>query len=344
VSGGSAAIKIANVSKVFGTKAEAALGLIEKGLSKTEVQAQTGQVLGLHDVSISVRPGEIFVVMGLSGSGKSTLIRHVNRLIDPTSGTIEVNGENVLAMDPEQLRDFRRTKIAMVFQRFGLLPHRSVIDNVAYGLEVRGVDKAERREVAAHWIERVGLAGYERSRPNQLSGGQQQRVGLARALAVDAPILLMDEAFSALDPLIRSGMQEQLLVLQKELNKTILFITHDFDEAIKIGDRIGILNDGVLIQTGLPTEIVLHPADTYVTEFVRDVNKARVIKAGLIMEEGEFEDCPVKVAGDAACEDILPLFAEHEWVGVTNEKNVQIGRLTAKRIIGALARYSAEDA
>jgi len=339
-----AAIEIANVTKVFGSEPDRALELIKKGLSKAEIQAQTDQVIGLYDVSISVQRGEIFVVMGLSGSGKSTLIRHVNRLIDPTAGTIEVHGEQVLSMSPQELREFRRTKIAMVFQRFGLLPHRSVIDNVAYGLEVRGVEKKARREIAGNWVARVGLEGYEESRPNQLSGGQQQRVGLARALAMDAPVLLMDEAFSALDPLIRAEMQEQLLALQKELHKTVLFITHDFDEAIKIGDRIGILNDGLLVQTGLPTELVLHPADDYVARFVRDVNKARVIKAGLIMEKGAFEPCPVKVSREMFCEDILPLFAEHEWVGVTDANDVQIGRLTAKRVIGALARFSADEA
>ncbi|MCB1972802.1 MAG: ATP-binding cassette domain-containing protein, partial [Geminicoccaceae bacterium] len=199
------------------------------------------------------------------------LIRHVNRLIEPTAGEMWVNGRNVLELNESDLRTFRRNELAMVFQNFGLLPHRSVIDNVAYGLEIRGAEKAERRKKAAHWIERVGLAGYEESQPHELSGGQQQRVGLARALAMDTDILLMDEAFSALDPLIRSGMQDELKTLQRELNKTILFISHDFDEAVKIGDRIAVLNDGAIVQCDKPENIILKPADDYVAEFVRDV-------------------------------------------------------------------------
>jgi glycine betaine/proline transport system ATP-binding protein len=304
------------------------------------VQADTGNVVGLNDVSISVRKSEIFVVMGLSGSGKSTLIRHVNRLIDPTAGEVFVNGADVLSMSAEQLRDFRRTKVAMVFQKFGLLPHRSVLHNIAYGLEVRGVAKQQRVELAGQWIETVGLSGYEHSRPFELSGGQQQRVGLARALAMDTDILLMDEAFSALDPLIRTGMQDELLTLQQKLHKTILFITHDFDEAIRIGDRIAVLNDGVVVQTGSPSEIVLHPADDYVAEFVSDVNKARVIKVGSIMERGEIRPCDMSVPEDSRCEDVLPIFAEHEWVGVADKQGKQIGQITAKRVIGALARFT----
>jgi glycine betaine/proline transport system ATP-binding protein len=278
--------------------------------------------------------------MGLSGSGKSTLIRHVNRLIEPTAGEIVVNGTDVLKMSLDQLRTYRRTQVAMVFQKFGLMPHRSVIDNVAYGLEVRGVPKAERLKEAAKWIEIVGLSGYEQSRPRQLSGGQQQRVGLARALALDTEIILMDEAFSALDPLIRSGMQDQLIELQKTLGKTILFITHDFDEALKIGDRIAVLKDGAVQQVGKPEDIVLRPANEHIEEFVREVNKARAIHVRSIMEKGEFETCESAVSKDARCEDVLPLFAVHEWVGVVDEKDRQIGRVSAKRVIKALARYT----
>jgi glycine betaine/proline transport system ATP-binding protein len=240
-------IEMRGVTKIFGANPLSALEAVRAGRSKANVQADSGHVVGLNDVSISVRKSEIFVVMGLSGSGKSTLIRHVNRLIDPTTGEIFVNGEDVLTMSPEQLREFRRTKVAMVFQKFGLLPHRSVLDNVAYGLEVRGVSKQERMDVASQWIDTVGLSGYENSRPFELSGGQQQRVGLARALSMDTDIILMDEAFSALDPLIRTGMQDELLTLQQKLHKTILFITHDFDEAIRIGDKIAVLNDGVVV-------------------------------------------------------------------------------------------------
>ncbi len=332
-------IDIRHVTKIFGDRPQAALAMLEAGKSKSDVQAQTSQVVGLYDVSLSVQPGEVFVVMGLSGSGKSTLIRHVNRLIDPTSGEIFVNGQDVLSMSMEDLRAFRRTEVAMVFQNFGLLPHRNVLDNVAYGLEVRGEEKASRQKIAARWIETVGLSGYENSRPHELSGGQQQRVGLARALAMDTGVLLMDEAFSALDPLIRSGMQEQLLSLQKELHKTIFFITHDFNEAIRIGDRIAVLNDGVLVQTGRPEDIILNPADDYVIDFVRDVNRARVIRVGTIMDPKELGPPGVQVPASSSCEDVLPLFATHEWVGVTDDKGQRVGAVSAKQIIAALARH-----
>ncbi|VAW16510.1 Glycine betaine/L-proline transport ATP-binding protein ProV (TC 3.A.1.12.1) [hydrothermal vent metagenome] len=332
-------IEIDNVTKIFGDNTQAALKMLRAGASKADVQAKTRQVVGLKDVSIKVERGEIFVVMGLSGSGKSTLIRHVNRLIDPTSGSVRVNGVDILAMSLDELREYRRGEVAMVFQNFGLLPHRNVIDNVAYGLEVRGLDKKERHKVAARWIETVGLAGYENSRPHELSGGQQQRVGLARALAMDTEVLLMDEAFSALDPLIRSGMQEQLLELQKKLHKTIFFITHDFNEAIRIGDRIAVLNDGELVQTGRPEEIVLHPADNYVADFVRDVNRARVIRVASIMDENETGPLEVSVAATSSCEDVLPLFASNQWVGVVSENGERIGAVSAKQVIAALARY-----
>ncbi|KRA44765.1 quaternary amine ABC transporter ATP-binding protein [Devosia sp. Root635] len=334
------AIAMRGVTKIFGDDPNTALALLQAGRSKSDVQAETGHVVGLDNVSLDVAKGQIFVVMGLSGSGKSTLIRHVNRLIEPTAGEIVVNGADVLKMSLDQLRTYRRTQVAMVFQKFGLLPHRSVIDNVAYGLEVRGVGKAERLREAAKWIEIVGLSGYEQSRPRQLSGGQQQRVGLARALALDTEIILMDEAFSALDPLIRSGMQDQLIELQKSLGKTILFITHDFDEALKIGHRIAVLKDGAVQQVGKPEDIVLRPANEHIEEFVRDVNKARAIHVRSIMDKGEFEACAQSVSRDARCEDVLPLFAEHQWVGVVDESGRQIGRVTAKQVIKALARYT----
>lgn len=334
------AIAMRGVTKIFGDNPDGALALLQAGKSKTEVQAETGHVVGLDNVSLDIARGQIFVVMGLSGSGKSTLIRHVNRLIEPTAGQIMVNGTDVLQMSLDQLRTYRRTQVAMVFQKFGLLPHRSVIDNVAYGLEVRGVGKAERLKEAAKWIEIVGLSGYEQSRPRQLSGGQQQRVGLARALALDTEIILMDEAFSALDPLIRSGMQDQLIELQKSLGKTILFITHDFDEALKIGQRIAVLKDGAVQQVGRPEDIVLRPANEHIEDFVREVNKARAIHVRSIMETGEHELCEQAVPRDARCEDVLPLFAEHQWVGVVDEAGRQIGRVAAKQVIKALARYT----
>jgi glycine betaine/proline transport system ATP-binding protein len=334
------AIEMRGVTKIFGPHPEQTLNLLREGKSKDEVQAETGHVVGLNDVTLEVKRGEIFVVMGLSGSGKSTLIRHVNRLIEPTAGEILVDGTDVLKMSLDELRAFRRNSIAMVFQKFGLLPHRSVIENVAYGLEVRGVDRKERLARSAQWIETVGLKGYEDTEPRRLSGGQQQRVGLARALAMDTDLVLMDEAFSALDPLIRSGMQDELVTLQKSLHKTILFITHDFDEALKIADRIAVLKDGAVVQMGKPEEIVLNPANEHVEEFVRDVNKARAIHVRTIMERDVSEPCEVLVAADARCEDVLPLFAEHQWVGVAGEDGVQIGRITAKQVIKALARHT----
>jgi len=334
-------ISMQGVTKIFGPEPDEVLSQLKQGRSKDELQAETGHVIGLNNVDLEVSPGQLHVVMGLSGSGKSTLIRHVNRLIDPTAGEIHVNGRNVLEMDMDALRDFRRTEIAMVFQKFGLLPHRTVLDNVAYGLEVRGVEKKERLQTAEKWIATVGLEGYEQSRPHQLSGGQQQRVGLARALAMDVDILLMDEAFSALDPLIRSGMQDELLVLQKELNKTILFITHDFDEALKIGDQVTVLQDGAVIQSGRPEDVVLNPANEHIEEFVADVNRARAIHINTIMETGDFGPCEYSVDQSACCEDVLPLFAEHDWVGVTDDSKSVIGKITAKRVIKALARHSA---
>jgi glycine betaine/proline transport system ATP-binding protein len=334
------AIAMRGVTKIFGADPNKALDLLRAGRSKDDVQAETNHVVGLNDVSLDIARDQIFVVMGLSGSGKSTLIRHVNRLIDPTAGQIVVEGTDVLKMSRDELRAYRRTKVTMVFQKFGLLPHRSVIDNVAYGLEVRGLGAKERLAEAAKWIEVVGLSGYEKSRPRQLSGGQQQRVGLARALAMDTDIILMDEAFSALDPLIRSGMQDQLIGLQKELKKTILFITHDFDEALKIGDRIAVLKDGAVQQEGRPEDIVLRPANEHIEEFVRDVNKARAIHVRSIMERGAAEPCEQAVSMNARCEDVLPLFATHEWVGVLDHSGNQVGRVTAKQVITALARHT----
>lgn len=262
-------IEIKNVYKIFGHKTAAAMAMSEQGKTKQEVQAATDCVIGVHDLSMSIEAGEIFVIMGLSGSGKSTLVRHFNRLIDPTSGQILVDGEDILRYDEKQLEHFRRHKISMVFQSFGLLPHKTVLDNVAYGLKVRGETKEVYQERALHWINTVGLKGYEKSYPHQLSGGMRQRVGLARALATDTDIILLDEAFSALDPLIRAEMQDQLLALQKELHKTLVFITHDLDEAVRIGNRIAILKDGKLIQVGTPQEILNNPADEYVNRFVQ---------------------------------------------------------------------------
>jgi glycine betaine/proline transport system ATP-binding protein len=277
-------IRVKNLYKVFGPNAKAVLEKVKAGKSKEDILAETGHTVGLCDINLDVNPGEIFVVMGLSGSGKSTLIRHFNRLIDPTEGVIEIAGTDVMSLNEKGLQDFRRNKMSMVFQRFGLMPHRTVLQNIGYGLQIQGLSKSDWEARAYEWLETVGLNGYANQYPSQLSGGQQQRVGLARALCTDADILLMDEAFSALDPLIRSEMQDQLIELQEKLHKTIVFITHDLDEALRLGDKIAILRDGVLVQQGEPVDILLNPADDYVEAFVKDVNRARALTVETVMK------------------------------------------------------------
>ena len=280
-------IEIKNLYKIFGPNPQAMLDLVrDKGVGKDELRDEHGHVLGLQDINISMAPGKIQVVMGLSGSGKSTLIRHINRLIEPTSGSVMVGGREVTTLSEDELRQFRSEMTAMVFQKFALFPHYTVMENAMYGLDVRGVDKKLRKDQAMRWIERVGLKGYESHYPNQLSGGMQQRVGLARALTNDAPILLMDEAFSALDPLIRNDMQSVLLDLQDELAKTIVFISHDLDEALRLGDQITILRQGAIQQQGTAQQIVLKPANDYIRDFIRDVNRGRVIQCRAVMREG----------------------------------------------------------
>ena len=273
--------------KVFGNKPERALEAAYASKSRSEIQDELGLVVGLRDVSFSVEQGQIFVVMGLSGSGKSTLVRSLIRLVEPTRGNVYIDGEDVLSYSASELMQFRRQKIAMVFQNYGLLPHRSVLDNVALGLEVRGIDKATRYRMSMESIDTVGLGGWENYRPREMSGGMQQRVGLARALAVDPDMLLMDEPFSGLDPLIRRELQDELISLQTKLKKTIIFITHDLNEALKVGDRIAVMRDGEIIQEGSPEEIVTLPSDEYVTEFVQDVSRAKVIQARAVMQESE---------------------------------------------------------
>ncbi len=307
-------IEINNVYKIFGNNPQSVMPMVKDGANKEEVLEQTGHTVGLDNVSLKIEEGETFVCMGLSGSGKSTLIRHLNRLIDPTDGEILVEGTNVMSLNKEQLIDFRRHKMSMVFQRFGLFPHKTVLQNVGYGLEMQGKAEEERHSVAMEKIDAVGLTGFENQFPNQLSGGMQQRVGLARALATDSDIMLMDEAFSALDPLIRSDMQKQLLDLQSELKKTIVFITHDLDESLRLGDHIGILNAGKLVQVGTPVDIIMNPADDYVKAFVKDVNRAKVIKAKIIMKSvNESNDIDksnlIKVNEDQFIEEFLP----HCW-------------------------------
>ncbi|RDG35824.1 ATP-binding cassette domain-containing protein [Streptomyces corynorhini] len=274
--------------KVFGPKAERVPADPElAALTPAELRERTGCTAAVRDVSFDVRKGEVFVVMGLSGSGKSTLVRCLTRLIEPTSGSLAIDGEDVLAMDRTRLRALRRHRAAMVFQHFGLLPHRSVLDNVAYGLEIQGMSRAERREKAAEVVVKVGLEGLEDRKPGQLSGGQQQRVGLARALAVDPQVLLFDEPFSALDPLIRREMQEEVIRLHHEEHRTMVFITHDLNEALRLGDRIALMRDGRVVQLGTPEEIVGSPADAYVRDFVRDVPREQVITVGTAMRDPE---------------------------------------------------------
>ena len=283
-------IQIKNLYKIFGKNPKSALEQVKDGVNKDELLEKYNHVLGLKDINLDIEEKSIQVVMGLSGSGKSTLIRHINRLIEPTDGSVVVDGDEVLKMNDETLRNFRRTKTAMVFQRFALLPHKTVLQNTLFGLHIQNIDEKEADTRARKWIDRVGLSGYEEKYPQHLSGGMQQRVGLARALTNDGEILLMDEAFSALDPLIRKDMQDILLELQDELHKTVVFITHDLDEALKIGDRIAILKDGIMDQEGIPAEILLKPKTKYVSDFVEDVNRARVIKAKHIMDKINGQD------------------------------------------------------
>jgi glycine betaine/proline transport system ATP-binding protein len=285
-------LHVANLWKVFGPKgiADKLIGTPDADLPRPELLAKTGCVTAVKDITFDVAPGEVFVVMGLSGSGKSTLVRCLTRLIEPTSGAIEIAGQDMASASESQLRELRRNYVSMVFQHFGLLPHRPVIDNVAYGLEIRGMGKAARRGKAEEIIELVGLKGNEASYPDQLSGGMQQRVGLARALANDPSLLLFDEPFSALDPLIRRDMQDEVIRLQEDLQKTMVFITHDLQEAVKLGDRILIMRDGAVVQVGSPAEIVAHPADDYVKDFVSDVPKSHVLTLKYVMRPPRPDD------------------------------------------------------
>jgi glycine betaine/proline transport system ATP-binding protein len=279
-------IQVKNLNVIFGKRKKEALKLLNEGVSKEDILSKTGCTVGVYDASFEIKEGEIFVVMGLSGSGKSTLLRCFNRLIEPTSGSIIIDdNKDVIKTNSSELREIRRKKMTMVFQHFGLLPHRTVSSNVAFGLEIQGVGEEKRIKKAYDTIETVGLKGYEEQMTGQLSGGMQQRVGLARALATDPEVLLMDEAFSALDPLIRNNMQDELLLLQGKVQKTILFITHDLDEALKLGDRIAIMKDGKIVQIGSPEEILTNPADDYVKAFVENVDRGGIITARSIMFE-----------------------------------------------------------
>ncbi len=331
-------VLIRNLFKVFGPDAAAMTEHVRDGMSKEDLLDRHGHVLGLKDINLDVTARHVQVIMGLSGSGKSTLIRHINRLIEPTVGEVRVDGEDVLGMNPLELREFRRSKASMVFQRFALMPHRCVADNVAYGLRIQGVDKAESAERSQRWIDRVGLTGYEDYYATQLSGGMQQRVGLARALATDAEILLMDEPFSALDPLIRNDMQDILLDLQSELHKTIVFITHDLEEALRIGNNIAILRDGEAVQTGTPQEIVMRPADDYVADFIKDINRGRVIDVASIMDAGSANGGP-EIDADTLLDDALQsLIGTGAQVAAVTRDGKPVGSVHLEKIASALAR------
>ncbi len=331
-------VEIKNLYKIFGPDPKAQVEKVKGGVGKPELLAEHGHVLGLNNINLKMPEKAVQVIMGLSGSGKSTLIRHINRLIEPTAGEVIIDGEDVLAMSDKQLREFRRTKASMVFQKFALLPHRVVAENAAYGLTIKGVPEGEAKERAQKWINRVGLKGFENHYPAQLSGGMQQRVGLARALATDAEVLLMDEAFSALDPLIRTDMQNVMLDLQSELHKTIIFITHDLDEALRIGDNIAILRDGVMVQSGSPQDIVLNPADDYVNDFIKDINRGRVLEIGSIMHSDTKVPGPTLERKMVIEEALQVLTNARAQSGVVQDNGVPVGSVTMDDMVGAIAR------
>ncbi|WP_125262098.1 quaternary amine ABC transporter ATP-binding protein [Streptomyces alboflavus] len=344
-----AVFAVRNLWKVFGPEAETVPGNAElTGLDPVELRERTGCTAAVRDVSFEVKKGEVFVVMGLSGSGKSTLVRCLTRLIEPTSGSVEIDGEDVLAMDKNRLRELRRHRASMVFQHFGLLPHRTVLDNVAYGLEIQGVARAERREKAMKVIEKVGLEGLEQRKPGQLSGGQQQRVGLARALAADPEVLLFDEPFSALDPLIRRDMQEEVVRLHREEGRTMVFITHDLSEALKLGDRIALMRDGRVVQLGTPEEIVGSPADEYVRDFVRDVPREQVMTCRSAMRPvGSDADEDTKgpaIAPDATVSEAIEAVARSGFPARVMDGARCLGVVDHEQLLGVVAGVTPKGA
>jgi glycine betaine/proline transport system ATP-binding protein len=335
-----AKIQVHNVTKVFGKSPQQGIRLLNEGKTKKQILEETGMTVGVNKANFEVNSGEIFVIMGLSGSGKSTLVRMLNRLIDPTDGQVLIDGQDIVKLKPNQLRDVRRTKMSMVFQRFALFPHRTVLSNTEYGLEVQGFDKQEQKKKALESLKLVGLAGYENSYPDELSGGMQQRVGLARALANDPDVLLMDEAFSALDPLIRKDMQNELLELQETMEKTIIFITHDLDEALRIGDRIALMKDGSIVQVGTPEEILMNPANDYVERFVEDVDLSKVLTASHVMKR------PETVRNDRGPRVALQVMKEQgiSSVYIVDKKQKLLGAVTAQDASAAVKNdQSLED-
>ncbi|HEY7626998.1 MAG TPA: glycine betaine/L-proline ABC transporter ATP-binding protein [Ilumatobacteraceae bacterium] len=332
-------ISVRGMWKVYGPKPDRIVGSDLADLPRRQLQAQTGNVVAMRDINMDVAPGEVFVVMGLSGSGKSTLIRCLTRLIEPTVGSVRIGDIDVTTADKDTLLDLRRNRVSMVFQHFGLLPHRTVTDNVAFGLEVRGVDKAKRRKMANETLELVGLAEMGTYRPHQLSGGQQQRVGLARALATDPDILLFDEPFSALDPLIRRDMQDEVVRLRREVNKTMVFITHDLSEALRLGDRIAIMRDGRFVQVGTPEAVVVAPADDYVENFVRDVPRSFVVAVEHVMRDvnGDAEFCGSVPVGTKV-RDVIKLVANSELpVEVVDGNGRRVGCVDRVHVLSLIA-------
>ncbi|EPX86823.1 betaine/proline/choline family ABC transporter ATP-binding protein [Salipiger mucosus] len=341
-----AKISIRNLYKIFGEDPQGALEHARNGMSKAELLEGHRHVLGLRDINVEMRPGEITVIMGLSGSGKSTLIRHLNRLIDPTAGEVIVNGENIMDYSDAQLRRLRRESMSMVFQKFALLPHRTVLENAATPMIVDGAKRSDWETEATKWLDRVGLEGQGPQYPHQLSGGMQQRVGIARALTSNSDIMLMDEAFSALDPLIRTDMQDLLLELQTELQKTVVFITHDLDEALKLADHLVILKDGEVVQQGEPQYILMNPNDPYIIDFVSDINRARVLRARTIMDESEAE--PANLSGTVEADDTLEDVIAEAKGEIDRSFRVmrdgkQVGTLAMTEVVKALVPTHASD-
>ncbi len=339
-------IKIESLYKIFGESTSEALSLVKEGISKEKLLEKTNCVLGLNNINLNIPKGKIHVIMGLSGSGKSTLIRHLNRLIEPSFGQITIDGTNVLKLNNKELLEYRQKNMSMVFQKFALFPHKTILENISYGLMVQNISKEIYLEKSQFWLKRVGLEGYDNYYPNQLSGGMQQRVGLARALATDAEILLMDEAFSALDPLIRAEMQDVLIDLQLELKKTIVFITHDLDEALKIGERISILRDGSIVQDDNPQKIILNPSDDYVSDFIKDINRSRVIKAKSIMNKfvsTKNENVPI-IDSEMVLEEVLQEITKTKkyFVLVKGKNENIIGKITLNELLNGIQRPNKE--
>jgi len=330
-------IIIENLIKIYGKKNFGALKLFREGKTRDIILKSTGNILGLADVSLEINQGELFVIMGLSGSGKSTLVRCINRLINPTSGYIYIDGEDVAHANEKRMREIRLNKISMVFQRFGLFPHKTVAENVEYGLKMRGVTEINRRQKALETLDIVGLSKWADYKPTSLSGGMQQRVGLARALATDAEILLMDEAFSALDPLTRAEMQDELLRIQKELHKTIVFISHDMQEGLKLGDRIAVMKEGAIVQLGTPEELITHPKNDYIRAFTQEVNSAEIIKVGSIISQ-----TASLIIGQDSVSSGLKQMLEHNLpvMYVVDRENRPIGLVSKENLEGSLKEGS----